>query len=161
MSHSELLKRITVRPDVFGGKPIVRDMRLSVELILSLLAQGGHDGRNSGRLPETRGRRRPRVHRLRACGDRRRHAGLRLGDEIVKFLVDHCAGRRLAEWLRGRGHDVFAAGELESNPGDQALLKFAASEPRPAGAPLTVRGGRPTLNACPSGSKVWARSVRS
>ena len=40
MSRSELLKRITVRPDVFGGKPIVRDMRLSVELILSLLAQG-------------------------------------------------------------------------------------------------------------------------
>ena len=40
MSHSELLKRITVRPEVFGGKPIVRDMRLSVELILSLLAQG-------------------------------------------------------------------------------------------------------------------------
>ena len=24
MSHSDLLKRITVRPDVFGGKPIVR-----------------------------------------------------------------------------------------------------------------------------------------
>ena len=40
MSDSELLKRITVRPDVFGGKPIVRDMRISVELILSLLAQG-------------------------------------------------------------------------------------------------------------------------
>lgn len=40
MSHPDLLKRITVRPDVFGGKPIIRDMRLSVELILSLLAQG-------------------------------------------------------------------------------------------------------------------------
>ena len=40
MSHSELLKRITVRRDIFGGKPIVRNMRLSVELILSLLAQG-------------------------------------------------------------------------------------------------------------------------
>ena len=40
MSHSDLLSRITVRPDVFGGKPIIRDMRLSVELILSLLAQG-------------------------------------------------------------------------------------------------------------------------
>lgn len=37
---SELLKRITVRPEVFGGKPIIRDMRISVELILSLLAQG-------------------------------------------------------------------------------------------------------------------------
>ena len=41
MSDSqELLKRITVRPDVFGGKPIIRDMRISVELILSLLSQG-------------------------------------------------------------------------------------------------------------------------
>ena len=40
MSLSELLKRITVRRDVLGGKPIVGDMRLSVELILSLLAQG-------------------------------------------------------------------------------------------------------------------------
>lgn len=40
MSHTDLLNRITVRPDVFGGKPIIRDMRVSVELILSLLAQG-------------------------------------------------------------------------------------------------------------------------
>ena len=38
MTHSELLKRITARSDVFGGKPIIRDMRLSVEMILSLLA---------------------------------------------------------------------------------------------------------------------------
>ena len=40
MSHTELLARITNRPEVFGGKPIVRDMRVSVELVLSLLAQG-------------------------------------------------------------------------------------------------------------------------
>ena len=38
--NTPLLTRITVRPDVFGGKPIVRDMRISVELVLSLLAQG-------------------------------------------------------------------------------------------------------------------------
>ena len=36
----ELLQRITARPDVFGGKPIVRDMRISVALVLSLLSQG-------------------------------------------------------------------------------------------------------------------------
>ena len=36
----QLLNRITARPDVFEGKPIIRDMRISVELILSLLAQG-------------------------------------------------------------------------------------------------------------------------
>ena len=38
--QNTLLERITARPDVFGGKPIVRDMRISVELILSLLSQG-------------------------------------------------------------------------------------------------------------------------
>lgn len=36
----ELLSRITARPDVFAGKPIIRDMRISVELVLSLLSQG-------------------------------------------------------------------------------------------------------------------------
>lgn len=43
-AEARLLKRITARPEVFGGKPIIRDMRISVELILSLLAQGvSHD----------------------------------------------------------------------------------------------------------------------
>ncbi|WP_295393185.1 DUF433 domain-containing protein [uncultured Thiodictyon sp.] len=40
MHQDELLQRITTRPDVFGGKPIIRDLRISVELVLSLLAQG-------------------------------------------------------------------------------------------------------------------------
>ena len=40
MENSELLRRISARPDVFGGKPIIRNMRLSVETILNLLAQG-------------------------------------------------------------------------------------------------------------------------
>ena len=38
--NNDLLRRITARSDVFGGKPIIRDMRISVELVLSLLAQG-------------------------------------------------------------------------------------------------------------------------
>ena len=40
MSHTDLLSRITVRPDVFGGKPIIRDMRIAVEHILGMLAAG-------------------------------------------------------------------------------------------------------------------------
>ena len=40
MAEEELLKRITADPGIFGGKPIIRGMRISVELILSLLAQG-------------------------------------------------------------------------------------------------------------------------
>ena len=39
-ASEDLLKRITARPDVFNGKPIIRDMRISVELVLSLLSQG-------------------------------------------------------------------------------------------------------------------------
>lgn len=40
MTDPKLLGRITVNPEIFGGKPIIRGMRISVELILSLLAQG-------------------------------------------------------------------------------------------------------------------------
>ena len=36
----DLLRRITTDPRIFGGKPIIRGMRISVEMILSLLAQG-------------------------------------------------------------------------------------------------------------------------
>ena len=40
MADDKLMKRITANSSIFGGKPIVRGMRISVELILSLLAQG-------------------------------------------------------------------------------------------------------------------------
>lgn len=35
-----LLSRITINPNIFRGKPIIRGMRISVEMILGLLAQG-------------------------------------------------------------------------------------------------------------------------
>ena len=40
MLDDALLKRITVRSEVFGGKPIVRDMRIAVEHVLAMLASG-------------------------------------------------------------------------------------------------------------------------
>ncbi len=40
MTDETLLARIAANPEIFGGKPIIRGMRISVELILSLLAQG-------------------------------------------------------------------------------------------------------------------------
>ena len=39
-TDADLLDRITVRADVFGGKPIIRDMRIAVEHILGMLAAG-------------------------------------------------------------------------------------------------------------------------
>ena len=41
-TERELLKRITSNPKIFGGKPIIRGMRISVETVVSLLAQGEH-----------------------------------------------------------------------------------------------------------------------
>ena len=38
--EAELLQRITVRPEIFGGKPIIRDMRIAVEHVLGKLAAG-------------------------------------------------------------------------------------------------------------------------
>ncbi len=39
-NERELLERITVRPEVFGGKPIIRGMRVAVEHVLAMLAAG-------------------------------------------------------------------------------------------------------------------------
>ncbi|MBF0565018.1 MAG: DUF433 domain-containing protein [Nitrospirae bacterium] len=35
-----IIKRITFNPSIFKGKPIIRGMRISVEMILDLLSQG-------------------------------------------------------------------------------------------------------------------------
>ncbi len=40
MTNPDLLKRISSNPVIFGGKPIIRGMRISVEMILGLLSQG-------------------------------------------------------------------------------------------------------------------------
>lgn len=40
MSELDLLGRITVNPQIFGGKPIVRGRRLAVEHVLDMLAAG-------------------------------------------------------------------------------------------------------------------------
>ncbi|MBD2729038.1 DUF433 domain-containing protein [Nostoc sp. FACHB-892] len=40
MNEQKLLERITVNPQIFGSKPIVRGRRLAVEHILGMLAAG-------------------------------------------------------------------------------------------------------------------------
>ena len=40
MNEHELLKRITINPAIFGGKPIIRGRRLAVEHVLGMLAAG-------------------------------------------------------------------------------------------------------------------------
>jgi len=40
MTEDELLDRISVNPEIFGGKPIIRGMRIAVEHVLGMLAAG-------------------------------------------------------------------------------------------------------------------------
>jgi uncharacterized protein (DUF433 family) len=40
MNEKQILQRITVNPDIFGGKPIIRGRRLAVEHVLAMLAAG-------------------------------------------------------------------------------------------------------------------------
>jgi uncharacterized protein (DUF433 family) len=40
MDEQQLLKRITVDPAIFSGKPIIRGRRLAVEHVLGMLAAG-------------------------------------------------------------------------------------------------------------------------
>lgn len=40
MNEQQLLSRITVNSEIFGGKPIIRGKRLAVEHILGMLAAG-------------------------------------------------------------------------------------------------------------------------
>jgi uncharacterized protein (DUF433 family) len=40
MDRTRLLNRITINPNIFGGKPIIRGMRIKVENVLALLEQG-------------------------------------------------------------------------------------------------------------------------
>ena len=61
MDENKLLERITVNPNIFGGKPIIRGMRISVELILSLLAQGVAPGAILDDYPELE------LEDIRAC----------------------------------------------------------------------------------------------
>lgn len=40
MDENKLLERITINPEIFGGKPIIRGRRLAVEHVLGMLAAG-------------------------------------------------------------------------------------------------------------------------
>ena len=48
----------------------------------------------------------------------------------MRFLIDRCAGRQLANWLRVQGYDVMEASGEGPDPGDAALLERARADDR-------------------------------
>jgi predicted nuclease of predicted toxin-antitoxin system len=48
----------------------------------------------------------------------------------MKFLVDVCAGNRLANWLKDHGHDVLEVRDREPTMADEEILHWANVEKR-------------------------------
>jgi predicted nuclease of predicted toxin-antitoxin system len=48
----------------------------------------------------------------------------------MRFLVDRCAGRKLAEWMMSQQHDVLESRTLGADPGDKELLEMAVRQGR-------------------------------
>jgi predicted nuclease of predicted toxin-antitoxin system len=48
----------------------------------------------------------------------------------MRFLIDRCAGKLLADTLRAAGHDVVESRDLGPDPGDAVLLEWAADQKR-------------------------------
>ena len=61
MPYDALIQRITTRREVFGGKPIVRDMRIAVEHALAMLAAGDDEETILREYPDLE------VEDIRAC----------------------------------------------------------------------------------------------
>ena len=105
-------------------------MRISVELTLSLMAQGQTMKAILEDYPELE------PDDIRAC---LAYARAAIADESIeavrgqfclRLLVDRCAGRKLADWLSEQEHDVLEVRTLGRDPGDAALLRQAADEGR-------------------------------
>lgn len=100
-SDEQLLGRITVNPGIFGGKPIVRGRRLSVEQILAMLAAGD--------TPESLLRDFPFLERddIRAC---LLYAQRLVAHERVEPVIDRSGSQSSG---RHRPEAAFEALELE------------------------------------------------
>lgn len=46
----------------------------------------------------------------------------------MRFLVDECAGPKVAEWLRGQGHEVFSVFEEARGAEDDEIIGKAYAE---------------------------------
>lgn len=82
MSDTELLSRITANQNTLGGKPTIRNIRISVELILSLMAQGADQAELLDDYPDLE------PEDIRAC-IAYAHAVI-AGDSLAAVRIDDC-----------------------------------------------------------------------
>lgn len=81
--YDALLQRITTRTEVFGGKPIIRDMRIAVEHVLAMLAAGDDEETILREYPDLEG------EDIRACQlFAHFHASLERNHRLYELLAE-------------------------------------------------------------------------
>lgn len=111
LSEEDLLKRITVDPEILDGKPIVRGHRLAVEQVLGRLAAGDSPEAILSGNPwmELADIHACLVYALRLVG----HEGVN-GDQELKTLAD--------EWKRTRQKTSSSVVKLAMHPAYQRII---------------------------------------
>ena len=141
-NEDDLLRRITSNPDVFGGKPTIRNRRLAVEHVLGMLAAGDtpevllqgypcwspttfvHAGCTPGAWPATNALSRSSSSRRRREG-RRGYTGTMPKQAAEQLDPESLVARIIAE--------------LEANPVAQRMLLRAMLTNEFLGMPVRLR----------------------
>ena len=98
MTEAQLLDRIVVNPQVMAGEPVIKGTRITVALVLNLLEKGTTIEEILDDYPHIT------LEDVQACfGFARKSiediSFMPLMEQSqMRFLVDECAGRRVAEW---------------------------------------------------------------
>jgi len=120
--------RITVDPDIMHGKPCIKGTRISVELILNLLAGGMSEERILADYPDLTN------EDIRAClQNASRLAQKNLGalERKVRFLADENISPRSVEFLRELGFDAVHVRDIGlKGKSSREIMAYAIREKR-------------------------------
>ena len=117
--------RISVDPRVLVGKPVVKGTRISVEMVIDLLAAGWTHGQILDSYPAV-----TEEDISRLFGVCRRAPSFRTGIPVgtcVRFLADENFPRPALQAIRDAGFDVDRIGEGRSGWPDEQVLSLAVA----------------------------------
>ena len=127
----DLIKRITLNPDVCFGKPTIRNMRYPVEMILDLLSAGMSPEELIEDYPALEG------DDIKACllfASKliKVNSISKSNSCIMKFIVDAQLPFKLKKWLNEQGHDAIHTDDLPTKhlTPDSEIIKIAEKEDR-------------------------------
>ena len=109
------LNRITFDPNIMGGRACIRGMRVTVSLVVNLVANGMtvEEIIEKLSLPGSRGYPTGAPLRCLADGGERLYPGASSG---MKFLADMGISPRTVAFLRSQGHDAVHLRHLPIKP---------------------------------------------